>query len=83
MRDGSDDARTVPLGVENLRQARRPTAQLPVHVGRQQPAGERVGIAIPNDGRGGHVLGDRDHPLAADLAELPRRLRDRNRGHRE
>ena len=40
-------------------------------------------IAVAHDRRGGHVLGDRDHPLAAHLTELLRRLGHRHRRHRD
>ena len=40
-----------------------------------------VGEAVPHDRRRRHVLGHRDHPLTAHLAELAGRLRDRD--HRD
>lgn len=53
-----------------------------VEVGGEHAARQRVGVAIADDRRRCEVLGDRDHPLAPDLAELARGLGDRNRRDR-
>ena len=82
MRDGSDDTRTVPSGVEDLDQAGARQRDRAVDLGRKHLCGERVCIAITHDRRRRHVLGDGDHPLPAHVPELPRRLRHRDRGHR-
>ena len=79
MREGSVDTRTVPLGIENLGQARTRECDGAVDFGRKDPRSERVSEAIAHDRGGCHVLGDRDHPGSAHVVELPRRLRHRHR----
>ena len=68
------------LGTDELDQSGTGQCDRAVDVGREVLGGERVGVPVADDRRRREVLGDRDHPLAAYVAELAGRLRHRHRG---
>jgi hypothetical protein len=71
---------------DDLHQSCTRQCHCPFDVGSQHLPDEGVRLtvddAVAHDRRRRQVLGDRDHPLAAHLAELVRRLRDGHRGDR-